>query len=106
MTGLMVSLLEVLAEKGPLAPGDAVSLVGAPRYRVLAAFHCLEELGLAAPLYSKGSYKIYSITEQGRAMLRIAGEEGSLALALGKALEALYTPAGKAGAGQASAVEG
>lgn len=82
MPGLLVEILEYLEREGPQAPGDVVAALRAPRYRVLAAFHCLEELGLAAPIYSRGSYKIYQVTEQGRALLRAAQETGGLAAAI------------------------
>lgn len=76
MPGLAERILEVLEEKGTLAPGDLVSITGEPRYRVLAAFHCLEELGLIAKVYSRGTYKIYQITSLGRMILRSAQGRG------------------------------
>jgi predicted ArsR family transcriptional regulator len=88
MKGLLQNILEYLEASGPQGPGDVVAALGAPRYRVLAAFHCLEELGLVSPLYSKGTYKIYRITGQGRLLLRIAQEQGDLSIALQSILEA------------------
>ena len=85
MAGLLLRILQALDRQGPLAPGDAVSILGEPRYRVLSAFHCLEELGLASLVYSKGTYKIYQITLAGKELLRQAGEKG-LAAALEEAL--------------------
>lgn len=99
MAGILLEILDHLNREGPQAPGDTVHAIGAPRYRVLAAFHCLEELGLAVPLYSKGSYRIYQITELGRQLLRKAEETGSLALALQNHLDTgLAINEGRAGA--------
>ena len=92
MRGLLISILELLDRDGPTSPGDAVISLGAPRYRVLSAFHCLEELGLAAPLYSRGTYKIYTITERGRMLLRAAQETGGLASALDSIIRTAMTP--------------
>ncbi|MCE4628414.1 MAG: hypothetical protein F7C34_04620 [Desulfurococcales archaeon] len=98
MPGLLVEILEYLEREGPQAPGDVVAALRAPRYRVLAAFHCLEELGLAVPLYSRGSYRIYQISEAGRQLLRQAQEQGGLALALQSALEQGRPPEAEVGA--------
>ncbi len=87
MHGLLQRIMEVLAEEGPLTPGDAVVKLGAPRYRVLAAFHCLEELGLAAPIYSRGSTRIYTLTTTGRLALKAASEEGGLASVMQRIVE-------------------
>ncbi len=70
MPGLAERILEILNERGTLAPGDVVSLTGEPRYKVLAAFHCLEELGLIEKVYARGTYKIYQITLLGRELLK------------------------------------
>jgi predicted ArsR family transcriptional regulator len=96
MQGLLQRIMEVLSEEGPLTPGDVVVRLGAPRYRVLAAFHCLEELGLAAPIYSRGSTRIYTLTTTGRAALKIASEEGGLASVVQRILEVPPEPAGVA----------
>jgi len=96
MPGLLESLLALLDEEGPLAPGDAVARLQAPRYRVLSAFHCLEELGLAEPVYEKANIKIYQITVAGKELLRQA-QAGGLAQALQEALiEAPAQVTGKA----------
>ena len=95
--GLLLRILERLEAEGPKAPGDMVVSLGAPRYRVLAAFHCLEELGLATTIYSKGSYKIYQITEQGRSLLRLAQETGNLSIALQGILIETGSPPSMAG---------
>jgi predicted ArsR family transcriptional regulator len=80
--GTLTEILEVLESKGPQGPGDVVAALNTPRYKVLAAFHCLEELGLIVPLYSKGTYKIFQISETGRQVLKLAKEEGGLASAI------------------------
>ncbi len=74
-------ILELLAERKALAPGDAVALTGEPRYRVLASFQCLEELGLIEKVYSRGTYKIYQLSMLGEKLLQKAGA-ASLADAL------------------------
>ncbi len=81
----MYSLLNLLEEQGPLSPGDAVAHLHAPRYKVLAAFQCLEELGLIAPLYKKGTYKIYQLTHAGR-LLKEKALESSVQEVIQKAL--------------------
>jgi len=98
MPGLLLRLLSLLDEEGPLAPGDAVARLGAPRYRVLSAFHCLEELGLASPVYEKANIKIYQISLAGKELLRQAGA-GGLASVIEEAL--LSAPSGT-GEAQAS----
>ena len=90
MRGLAYMILELLEKEGPMSPGDAVSQIGAPRYKVLAAFQCLEELGLVAPLYKKGTYKIYQVTDAG-VILRRASEKSSIADQLYQAIQGLET---------------
>ncbi len=68
--------MELLRDKEALAPGDAVSITGEPRYRVLAAFQCLEELGLIEKVYSRGTYKIYRLSLSGRSLLEKAETSG------------------------------
>ena len=69
MKGMLVEVLTLLSRKGLLAPGDAASQLGAPRYKVLAVFHCLEELGLIEAVYKRGSYKVYRISKLGEAII-------------------------------------
>lgn len=76
---LMVRILETLRTGGPMGPGDVAQRLAAPRYRVLSTFHCLRELGLVEEVYSKGSYRIYTITLAGRALLEEVEKGGSLA---------------------------
>ena len=105
MPGLLLRILTLLRDKGPLAPGDAVTSLGEPRYRVLAAFHCLEELGLAAKIYERGTYKIYRITLAGETLLDKALEAGEAHRVLEEALLSLrahHAPAGQAEASQAT----
>ena len=85
-----MEILSLVSEKGLLAPGDAASLLGAPRYRVLAAFHCLEELGLIEAVYKRGSYKVYRISRLGEEVLaRLEGSDLASILELG--VSASYT---------------
>ncbi len=63
------TILEALEKKGAANPGDIVAETGLPRYLVLAAFHVLHELGMIELIYSKGSHKVYRISEKGREYL-------------------------------------
>ncbi len=76
MAGLAHKILEIAHDRGPIAPGDAVAATGEPRYKVLAAFQLLEELGLLDKVYSRGTYKIYNISITGKVLLERAREEG------------------------------
>jgi len=85
MTGTVKTILRSL-RNSPKAPGDVVSETRLPRYLVLASFRCLEELGLIETFYSRGSYKIYVLTEKGQEFLEeeeaptsLDGEEGVIA---------------------------
>ncbi|MCE4614707.1 MAG: ArsR family transcriptional regulator [Desulfurococcales archaeon] len=68
MNGTVRTILMSL-QNSPKAPGDVVSETRLPRYLVLASFRCLEELGLIETLYSRGSYKLYVLTEKGQGFL-------------------------------------
>ncbi len=68
MEGVVHRILRSL-ESSPKAPGDVVSETRLPRYLVLASFRCLEELGFIETLYSRGSYKLYVLTDRGRELL-------------------------------------
>lgn len=72
LAGLAIEILREISEEGPLGPGDAAARLGLPRYKVLAAFHVLEELGLIEKVYSKGSYKIYAVTIAGKKLVEAA----------------------------------
>ncbi len=63
------TILEALEKRGAANPGDIVSETGLPRYLVLAAFHVLHELGLIELIYSKGSHKVYRVSEKGKEYL-------------------------------------
>ncbi|MEM0319484.1 MAG: hypothetical protein QXR92_05655 [Fervidicoccaceae archaeon] len=62
-------ILKALHEKGAANAGDIVNATGLPRYYVLAAFQILHELGYINLIYSKGSHKVYEISERGREFL-------------------------------------
>jgi len=72
-----------------MGPGDVAQRLGYPRYRVLATFHCLKDLGLIEEVYSKGSYKIYTITLTGRTLLEEAGKTGGLSMVMERIIVAL-----------------
>lgn len=61
-------------ERGPINPGDAVNLSSLPRYQVLAGFKIMEELGLIEVIYSKGSHKVYKISNKGETILKLIKE--------------------------------
>ncbi|QKQ99701.1 hypothetical protein GWK48_04220 [Metallosphaera tengchongensis] len=61
-------VLEAISE-GALNPGEVVVKTRLPRYEVLAIFHVLEGLGLVETIYSKGSHKVYKLTERGKQVL-------------------------------------
>jgi hypothetical protein len=100
-THLARRILELLLEKRALAPGDAVSLTGEPRYRVLASFQCLEELGLIEKVYSRGTYKIYQLSMVGEKLLKKAGAGG-----IAEALESLVLDLSVEGSNESQASTG
>ncbi|AEB94287.1 MAG: hypothetical protein QXR57_02330 [Metallosphaera sp.] len=61
-------ILESISD-GALNPGEVVIKTGLPRYEVLALFHVLEGLGLVETIYSKGSHKVYQLTQKGKEVL-------------------------------------
>ncbi len=73
-------ILEAIVSRDLVSPGDVVVETGLPRYLVLAAFQCLEALGLIAPVFSKGSYKLYTARPLARKLLEAlrAGVEDPL----------------------------
>ncbi|MCE4607264.1 MAG: hypothetical protein F7B59_08080 [Desulfurococcales archaeon] len=77
MTGVVKTILRSL-QNSPKAPGDVVSETRLPRYLVLASFRCLEELGLIETFYSRGSYKLYVLTDKGQEILEGEGAPSSL----------------------------
>ena len=66
-------ILEVLSQ-GPASASDVVSTTRLPRYKVLSYIQLLEGLGFIRRLYSRGTYKIYSLTELGRRLLEAIRE--------------------------------
>ena len=52
-------------------PSDIIAQTGLPRYEVLASFHILEALGIVSIVYSRGNYKLYSLTDIGRELLEV-----------------------------------
>jgi len=51
------------------SPSDVIAMTGLPRYEVLAAFHVLEALSIIEVVYSRGNYKLYRLTKQGKVLL-------------------------------------
>lgn len=75
-------ILEVIVSKELVSPGDAVIETGLPRYLVLAAFQCLEALGVIEPVFAKGSYRVYTSTIYAKKLLKAleTGEKPIIAL--------------------------
>ena len=92
MAGIVVAILREIGSEGPVSPGDAAARLGLPRYKVLAAFHVLEELGLIERVYSKGSYRIYSLTLAGRKLLEAVARGASPASIVESAILAAAEP--------------
>jgi len=63
-------ILEVL-EQRPLSASDVVSLTGLPRYKVLAYMQILEALGFLEKVYSRGTYRVYTLSDLGRDALEV-----------------------------------
>jgi len=57
---ILVSLRNRIA-----SPSDIIAATGLPRYEVLAAFHILEALDFVEPVYIRGNYKLYRLTNEG-----------------------------------------
>jgi predicted transcriptional regulator len=66
---LISKILRALKDRGATNAGDIVNLTGLPRYYVLAAFQVLHELGYVELIYSKGSHKVYRISNKGTEFL-------------------------------------
>ncbi|BFI74046.1 MULTISPECIES: hypothetical protein [Sulfurisphaera] len=64
-----IKLVLEAIKKGHVNPGEVVVYTGLPRYEVLALFHVLEDLKLIETIYSKGSHKVYKLTEKGNEIL-------------------------------------
>ncbi len=80
----LAEILEAIVGREYVSPGDVVVETGLPRYLVLAAFQCLEALGLVEQVYSRGSYKVYTATLYARRLLEAlrSGSEAPLLAAL------------------------
>ena len=100
--GVVLRILESLEEAGVAGPGDLVAATGLPRYKVLAAVKCLEELGLVEPIYSKGSYRVYRLSRLGARLL----EEARSGVSLPEALESGLSLSGVHSAPVSQAAEG
>lgn len=74
-------------KKGHINPGEAVIYTGLPRYEVLALFHILEELKLIEIIYSKGSHKVYKLTEKGEEILEALQKDLEIEITVKKDLE-------------------
>ena len=81
----LIEILEAVTRSGYISPGDVVVATGLPRYLVLAAFQCLEALGIIEQVYSRGSYKVYTATMHARKLLDAlkAGEPAPVLALLG-----------------------
>lgn len=66
---VVLEVLRALREAGIASPGDLVASTGMPRYLVLSAFRCLEELGLVERVYAKGTHRAYRVSSLGLRIL-------------------------------------
>ncbi|GAY24957.1 hypothetical protein ATG_01600 [Desulfurococcaceae archaeon AG1] len=73
----LVSILSHL-DGNILAPSDVVLKTGLPRYEVLGAFHTLEALGIVSIVHSRNNYKLYTLSDLGRKVLKVLMDGGSL----------------------------
>ncbi len=94
MAGIVIAILREIGSEGPVSPGDAAARLGLPRYKVLAAFHVLEELGLVERVYSKGSYRIYTLTLAGKRLLEASARGATLSSIIEAAILASTEPGG------------
>ncbi len=69
MGELIVDVIRAFRDSEAMSPGDVAQKLGVPKYKALSLVSCLSEMGLLEPLYSKGSYKIYRLSELGSALL-------------------------------------
>ena len=82
-----IKLILEAIKRGYINPGEAVVFTGLPRYEVLALFHILEELKLIETIYSKGSHKVYKLTEKGEEILEALQKGYEIEIAVKKELE-------------------
>jgi len=82
-----IKLVLEAIKKGHINPGEAVIYTGLPRYEVLALFHILEELKLIEIIYSKGSHKVYKLTEKGEEILEALQKDLEIEITVKKDLE-------------------
>lgn len=52
-------------------PDDVVAATGLPRYKVLAYMQLLEALGFLDKVYSRGTYRVYTLSGLGRELLGV-----------------------------------
>ncbi len=62
-----------------VSPSDVVVATGLPRYSVLAMFQCLEAMGFVRPVYTRGSYKLYSATIYAKKLLDMLKKDYDIA---------------------------
>ncbi|MET1102026.1 MAG: hypothetical protein ABWW69_06100 [Pyrodictiaceae archaeon] len=70
----LIVILDALTKKELVSPGDIASETGLPRYMVLAAFQCLEALGVIEMVYSKGNHKLYAARPVASELLKLLKE--------------------------------
>lgn len=84
---MLKRILEAMVD-GPVSPGDVVARTRLPRYVVLASFHVLEALGYVKLLYSRGTYKVYVLSDKGRGLMEELGLSESVGPAEAEEAEA------------------
>ncbi len=70
MGELVIDVIKAFKDSEAMSPGDVAQKLGIPKYKALSLVSCLSEMGFLEPLYSRGSYKIYRLSELGEALLQ------------------------------------
>lgn len=76
-------VLEVLESKA-MSASDVVAATGLPRYKVLAYMQLLEALGFLDKVYSRGTYRVYTLSGLGRELLGVLRSSGVVHLVVVK----------------------
>ena len=76
-------VLEVLESKA-MSASDVVAATGLPRYKVLAYMQLLEALGFLDKVYSRGTYRVYTLSGLGRELLGVLRSNGVVHLVIVK----------------------
>lgn len=67
-----------------MSASDVVASTGLPRYKVLAYMQLLEALGFLDKVYSRGTYRVYTLSKLGRDLLDVLRSNGVVHLVVVK----------------------